>query len=134
MLIQYRALQVEFGNHKLLSSFAGFLQGLLGPRHLYMFPRGLQEKKKEWGNVQECKLTGRSGCQGEQADGCVRLAEDGRWLAARGRLWHAGEHLAPAAGRTCIPTTPVPPSSPTTTSHPPPLYWVYLTTQHPGRQ
>ena len=92
MLIEYRVLRVEFRNYKLLSSFAGVLEGLLGLQHLDTFPWGLERDGMRI--VRECKVTGGETLPSEHADGCVKLAKDGvdgqggGGGVARGCLWH----------------------------------------------
>lgn len=130
MLIEYRVLRVEFRNYKLLGSFAGILKGLLG--HLDTIPGGL--KWEGMRIVQECKLTGRRGCQ-ENTQMVVSSWQRtvGRGGEAHGCLWHTASiwhrwhrksvhlHNAPTTITDDDPISP-------------PLYLVYLTTQHPGRQ
>ena len=144
MLIEYRVLRVEFRNYKLLSSFAGVLEGLLGLQHLDTFPWGLERDGMRI--VRECKVTGGETLPSEHADGCVKLAKDGvdgqgggggggTWLS----LAHC-EHLALVAQgkknkkkkKRASPQHRYQPSS--RQPHLLPLYSVYLTAQHPRRQ
>lgn len=85
MLIEYRVLRVEFRNYKLLGLFTGILEGLLG--HLDTISGG-----RKWEGmriVQECKLTGRRGCQ-ENTQMVVSSWQRtvGRRGEAHGCLWH----------------------------------------------
>ena len=131
MLIEYRVLRVEFRNYKLLSSFAGVLEGLLGLQHLDTFPWGLERDGMRI--VRECKVTGGETLPSEHADGCVKLAKDGvdgqggGGGVARGCLWHIvsiwhwWHREKKTKKKPRIPTTPLP-ALITTTPPPPSIF------------
>lgn len=115
MLTEYKVLTLQFRNYKLLGSFAGILKGLLG--HLDTISGGL--KWEGMRIVQECKLTGRRGCQ-ENTQMVVSSWQ--RTLGRRGkahgclghtaRIWHwwHRKNMHPQNTTTIIPDgSPIPP-------------------------
>lgn len=115
MLTEYKVLRLQFRNYKLLGSFTGILKGPLG--HLDTISGGL--KWEGMRIVQECKLTGRRGCQ-ENTQMVVSswqrtLGGGGRHMAVFGTPQASGTG---GTGKMCIPTTPLPSSQTTTPPHP----------------